>query len=524
MKGYAAGVFDIFFCLVCFTFYSECQQFVVLRDNSKVEYKGLIKGSRNAIYLLDEKNVRHLFPDFYTFITLGFNVSDTKKIDDKKLENMAEGLIVKSLPAPPPFRPDDSMYHELCDDPVRMIDTLNLIPNLGHFKRHINKLQIIKETKSLEILALGGSITAGGYFLEFARLLQVEHHLNVTYHNHGHGATGIPYTLYCVDFEKYKPDLVLIDFAVNDYGHPKLMDTLLRKVFEFDSDPIVVLVNLWVHQICPTPRYLLHSFYYNIPMINICPAANLCYGKRLPRHITEQYSTTDGVHPWGSKGVWFIGQIMNAWWMRYFNLLSTEDAITSSIDMSDHLQSSSNWTLPSPLFHVNAVGTCTRCDALVDDADAKLTPIEKRGFHVVTRAKTGFGGFDGNSSTKSFKRSWQSDFPGSRITFKFYGSSVAVALWQRRDGMGVLYATIDGNEKDIAKASGFFRGFTWAMERNNTGRNEIITLFEGLEDKEHTITFTVSDEPANVWVKGHLTQIFALLSSSSNKNCKSIQV
>jgi hypothetical protein len=59
------------------------------------------------------------------------------------------------------------------------------------------------------------------------------------------------------------------------------------------------------------------------------------------------------------------------------------------------------------------------------------------------------------------------------------------------------------------------------MERNNTGRSEIIRLFEGLTDDYHTITLQVSDQPANPWVKGHLTQIFALLSASENKECKS---
>ena len=33
-------------------------------------------------------------------------------------------------------------------------------------------------------------------------------------------------------------------------------------------------------------------------------------------------------------------------------------------------------------------------------------------------------------------------------------------------------------------------------------RSEIVTLFEGLEDKEHLLTLTVSDEVSNVWVKG----------------------
>jgi hypothetical protein len=117
-------------------------------------------------------------------------------------------------------------------------------------------------------------------------------------------------------------------------------------------------------------------------------------------------------------------------------------------------------------------------------------------------------------------------------------------------GMGVLHAFVDGNEDRIAKASGFFKGdepvvisfrmsihlfidlhsshvlptspgYTWAMERNNTGRSEILTLFEGLPDTEHVLTLRVSPEPANVWVKGHLVQVFALLSASNNMDCKS---
>ena len=43
----------------------------------------------------------------------------------------------------------------------------------------------------MEILALGGSITAGGYFLEFARSLRERNNLSVVVHNHGHGATEI---------------------------------------------------------------------------------------------------------------------------------------------------------------------------------------------------------------------------------------------------------------------------------------------------------------------------------------------
>ena len=167
------------------------------------------------------------------------------------------------------------------------------------------------------------------------RLLNNVSNYNVTYHNHGHGATEITCklsnyrlirrsfkfiqlhyyshkkdTIFCVDIEKYSPDLVLIDFSVNDYGHPKFMEALLRKVMLLESHPIILLVNLWVKEDCPVTRYSLHSFYYQLPLINICPAVDLCFGKKhLPAKIADQYSKTDGVHPWGPMGVKFIGEI-----------------------------------------------------------------------------------------------------------------------------------------------------------------------------------------------------------------------
>jgi hypothetical protein len=106
--------------------------------------------------------------------------------------------------------------------------------------------------------------------------------------------------------------------------------------------------------------------------------------------------------------------------------------------------------LPPPLYPSNPIGLCTRCEALADDADARLTPVSKpKGFRIVTRMKIGYGGFnpaDKTSATKSFKRSWQADKPGSEISFKFYGNSVKIAIWQRRDSMGVIHAYLDGDK------------------------------------------------------------------------------
>jgi hypothetical protein len=284
-------------------------------------------------------------------------------------------------------------------------------------------------------------------------------------------------TIFCVDLDKYAPDIVLIDFSVNDYGHPKLMDALIRKVLMLPSKPIVLIVDLWVTTLCGTPRYLLHSFYYQIPLLDVCPAVALCYGKdHHPKHVYEEYSKTDGVHPWGSNGVKFLGQLLYAWWKKFDAIVSYEVSMTLdgkqvSIEHSfDSLlqqgvagsgvssstagtgagagaggSSSSEPTslmayqrvlqqlpLPPPLYPSNPIGLCTRCDALAEDADGMLTPVRPPiGFRKVVRMKIGYGGFtakqdDKYGATKSFRKSWQADTPGSEISFRFYGSTVKV--------------------------------------------------------------------------------------------------
>ena len=115
-------------------------------------------------------------------------------------------------------------------------------------------LRRVKARKALDLLVLGGSITAGGYYAEFVRQLESLDGLSVTVHNHGHGATEINYSLFCVDIDRYEPDLVLIDFSVNDYGHPKLMDALIRW-----GPPCLSPSLLALTIITPSPEYHISS-------------------------------------------------------------------------------------------------------------------------------------------------------------------------------------------------------------------------------------------------------------------------
>jgi len=55
-------------------------------------------------------------------------------------------------------------------------------------------------------------------------------------------------------------------------------------------------------------------------------------------------------------------------------------------------------------------------------------------YHVC--ALSGYGGFtaDKTKATKSFRKSWEADRVGAEISFRFFGSTVKIAIWQRRDG------------------------------------------------------------------------------------------
>ena len=56
------------------------------------------------------------------------------------------------------------------------------------------------------------------------------------------------------------------------------------------SRPIVTIVDLWTggKALCDPPRYLLHSYYYRIPLVNVCPAVTVCFGRgHLPKAIYE---------------------------------------------------------------------------------------------------------------------------------------------------------------------------------------------------------------------------------------------
>jgi hypothetical protein len=112
-------MFQYLWCLFCtFLLLSSCTTNSIEVGD---EYAGkVIKGNRNALFLV-ENGARRQFPDFFTFDKMGFNSTSVMKIKDDILTLIPLGPMIKALPQPPPFRPDDHMFHEQCGDPDRMV-------------------------------------------------------------------------------------------------------------------------------------------------------------------------------------------------------------------------------------------------------------------------------------------------------------------------------------------------------------------------------------------------------------------
>jgi len=104
----------LFHSIILVIFLWTCS--VYTNDYSKWE-GNVVKGNRNALFLV-QNGKKRIFPDFNTFVKMGFNMSSIMKINHQQLESIPLGDILPSIAV---FRPDDYMYHTLCDDPKAMV-------------------------------------------------------------------------------------------------------------------------------------------------------------------------------------------------------------------------------------------------------------------------------------------------------------------------------------------------------------------------------------------------------------------
>lgn len=184
------------------------------------------------------------------------------------------------------------------------------IVNKGNTARLIQCMARGAAGEKLVIGYLGGSITMGSVATVQEKCYAYLSHLwwkekfpkaQVEFVNAGIGATTSQFAVARVeeDLLSYKPDVVFIEFTVNDDATEHFKETyegLLRKVYGHDSKPAVItLQNAFYHNgVSAESIHTPVAKYYDLPIVSFKRAV---VERVMAGNITESDITSDHLHP-----------------------------------------------------------------------------------------------------------------------------------------------------------------------------------------------------------------------------------
>jgi len=204
-----------------------------------------------------------------------------------------------------PFGIEDSRYAELLD--MSFVST----GNTYRLKKVIEKLRAGQE---VYIAALGGSVTEGagpkdykdGYAYQFNKKLKEAYTSNkgANVYFNGAGLSGTPSTLGLVRYESdvvqvlgHNPDLLIIEFAVNDDGSEataRAFEALVRNaLLANDECAVIALYSAATYGNTANQKKGIAE-YYGIPQVNVL---SLVQRATSANDFAKQDYYTDSVHP-----------------------------------------------------------------------------------------------------------------------------------------------------------------------------------------------------------------------------------
>lgn len=350
----------------------------------------------------------------------------------------------------------------------------NAIANRGNLARIKNAMKRARNGEALTIGFLGGSITQGSLATE--PTLCYAYHVyewwcrtfpqaKFTYVNAGIGATTSQFG--CAraesDLLHYEPDVVIIEFSVNDSSTPHFLETyegLVRKVYANEKKPAVLLV----HNVCydnGANAQLMHgkvARHYELPSVSM---QSCIYPELVAGRIENRDITPDDLHP-NDKGHALVASVIT-----YF--------LDKVVKEMDEAEAPEMTALPEPITE-NAYQDSVRY------RNMNSTPV-----------LSGFTKDDAKQEviTDIFKNGWTASDKGAKIEFDIEGSCIAV---QYRKTISlpapIARLTIDGDEAHALILDANFDE-TWgdkleldtAMEHGTKGRHHVVVeIVEAHED------------------------------------------
>ena len=316
----------------------------------------------------------------------------------------------------------------------------------------------------ISIVALGGSITEGAFAGSdanrwgdrvgdwFERMFPAA---QVVRHNAGIGATGSKLGVYRMarDVAPAQPDLVLIDFAVNDpvkdHGG-ETMEGCVRQILRMPSAPAVMLVSMVRRDGSNVQeKHLPVAVHYGLPNISI---RDVIAPKVASGEIAWNDYSGDKVHP-NAAGHPFAASVVAAFLSRK---LADWKAGKRSAPFDFPVR---------PLYGTTFDNGRIRMPSAVSFR-------ERRGFSK-------------GPSRWRFPDTLAATEPGAKIVFETEATTLSILHWRLRADFGRARVTVDG--EPLATLEGWFPetwgGYAEAVEiyRNRTGRH--LVEIEVLGDK-----------------------------------------
>lgn len=179
----------------------------------------------------------------------------------------------------------------------------------GRLEKVLGKM---KNGESVSVAFIGGSVTEGALAASYEEsyadcfvtgLQETYPDADITYINAGLSGTGsslgvMRYDRDVVEMAGCQPDIVFLEFAINDYAEPtdgRAYESMIRTILEADNDPAVILLfsvaqNDWNMQ----EMYIPMGEHYGLPMASI---KNAIEKPLMDAAMTKKEFFADEYHP-----------------------------------------------------------------------------------------------------------------------------------------------------------------------------------------------------------------------------------
>lgn len=335
--------------------------------------------------------------------------------------------------------------------------------------------QVMERARNGELITIGfigGSITMGSGASSqdncYAKLVynwwcNTFPEAEFNYINAGIGATTSQFACYRLeeDLLSKKPDVVIVEFSVNDEDTQKYSETyesLLRGILTSETEPAVIVLNMvnYSDGTSAQTRHNIIAFRYQVPMISM---KDSIYEEILSGNLTASDVSGDNLHP-NDRGHAYAAEIVT----NYLGLVNDRVyEISDTYEVPDSL---------NILFSLNSKLYNNLNSEPVLDGFTKDTTIQ-------------------NNITEVFRKGFSAGESDASITFEVSGSNISI-MYRKTNRMNApkAIAVIDGDEENAVQLDGNFPdGWgDWLYMHD---------IAKGLNDTVHTVEVRITESGEN---------------------------